>query len=122
MSQRANGLAEARADAVHNLNLKYLNLVPDTDFTAFLKCKLVEWYAAAPKNDSRAPPGEEADEEASVEGREGGGRIGGLDALYGLVIHCNPISRPKKTDRRKGQAAAAFDSNLGASEPDRGRS
>ena len=48
--------ALAHASAV----LKYLNLVPDTDLTAFLKRKLVEWYAAAPKNDSRAPPGEEA--------------------------------------------------------------
>ena len=60
MSQRADGLAEAHADAV----LKYLNLVPDIDFTAFLKLKLVEWYAAAPKKDSRAAPGGEADEEA----------------------------------------------------------
>ena len=68
MLQRADGLAEAHADAV----LKYLNLVPDTDFTAFLKRKLVEWYAAAQKNDSRAPPGEEADEEALGEGQEGG--------------------------------------------------
>ena len=65
---RAAGLAEAHADAV----LKYLNLVSDTDFTAFLKRKLVEWYAAAPKNDCRAAPGEEADEEAPVEGGEGG--------------------------------------------------
>ena len=65
---RVAGLAEAHADAV----LKYLNLVSDTDFTAFLKRKLVEWYAAAPKNDRRAAPGEEADEEAPVEGGEGG--------------------------------------------------
>ena len=65
---RTAGLAEAHADAV----LKYPNLVSNTDFTAFLKCKLVEWYAAAPKNDSRAAPGEEADEEPPVEGGEGG--------------------------------------------------
>ena len=65
MSQRANGLPEAHADAV----LEYLNLVPDTDFTAFLKCKLVEWYAAARKNDFRAPPGEKADEESPGERR-----------------------------------------------------
>ena len=58
--RRADGLAEAHANAV----LKYLNLVPDIDFTAFLKLKLVEWYAAAPKKDSRAAPGGEADEEA----------------------------------------------------------
>ena len=32
---------------------------------------------------------------------EGGGGTGGLDALYGLVNHCNPIWRPKKTDRLK---------------------
>ena len=67
-ARREAGLAEAHADAV----LNYLNLVPDTDFTAFLKRKLVEWYAAAQKNDSRAPPGEEADEEALGEGQEGG--------------------------------------------------
>ena len=42
--RRANALAEAHADTV----LKYLNLVSDTDFTAFLKRKLEEWYAAAP--------------------------------------------------------------------------
>ena len=68
MSQRTNGLAKAHADAV----LKYLNLVPYTDFTVFLKRKLVEWYAAAPKNDSCAPPGEEADEEAPGKGGWGG--------------------------------------------------
>ena len=65
---RAAGLAEAHADAV----LKYLNLVSNTDFTAFLKRKLVEWYAAVPKNDSRAAPVEEADEEAPGEGGRGG--------------------------------------------------
>ena len=36
---RAACLAEAHANAV----LKYPNLVSDTDFTAFLKRKLVEW-------------------------------------------------------------------------------
>ena len=60
--RRANGLAEAHADAVLNLNLKYLNLVSNTELTTFLKRKLVEWNAAAPKNDRRAPPGEDADE------------------------------------------------------------
>ena len=35
-------------------------------------------------------------------GGKGGGGTGCLDALYGLVNHCNPISRPKKTDRRTG--------------------
>ena len=45
--RRADGLAEAHADSV----LKYLNLVSYTDFTAFLKRKLVEWYATASKND-----------------------------------------------------------------------
>ena len=40
----------------------------DTDFTEFLKRKLVEWYVAALKNDSRAAPEEEADEEAPGEG------------------------------------------------------
>ena len=34
---------------------------------------------------------------------------------------CNPISRPKKADRRTVRAAPAFDSNQGASEPDRDR-
>ena len=65
---RAACLAEAHANAV----LKYPNLVSDTDFTAFLKRKLVEWYAAAQKNDRRVAPGEEADEEAPMEGGEGG--------------------------------------------------
>ena len=66
--RRANGLAEAQADAV----LKHLNLVSNTDFTAFLKRKLLEWYAAAPMNDRRAAPGEEADKEAPGEGVRGG--------------------------------------------------
>ena len=35
-------------------------------------------------------------------GGVGGGGTGCLDALYGLVNHCNPISRPKKTHRRTG--------------------
>ena len=54
--------ADANAEAV----LKYLNLVSDTEFTAYLKRKLVEWYAAAPKNDHCSPPRDEAD------GGEGG--------------------------------------------------
>ena len=72
-------------------------------------------------NDRRTPPspGVEGDEEASEEGREGGGGTSGLDALYGLVNHCDPISRPKKTDGRTGRAVAAIDLNRGASEQDR---
>ena len=56
---------ENNAEAV----LKYLNLVSDAEFTAYLKRKLVEWYAAAPKNDHRSPPREEVD---GGEGGEGG--------------------------------------------------
>ena len=93
--------------------------MPDTDFNAFLNCKLVEWYAAALKNDCRATPGKEANKEAPGEGREERGGTGGLDAFYGLVNHCNPISRPKKTDRHMGRAAAALDSNRATSEQDR---
>ena len=40
--------------------LKYLNLASDAEFTAYLKRKLVEWYAAAPKNDHCSPPRDEA--------------------------------------------------------------
>ena len=111
----AAGLAEAHADAV----LKYLNLVSDTDFTAFLKRKLEEWYAAAPittvvllpkRRPTKRPPGR-------------GCGTGDLDALYGLLNNFNPISRPEKTDRRTRRlgATAALDLNRGASEPDRGR-
>ena len=42
--RRADGFAGAHADAVY----KFLNLVPDEAFTAYLKRKLGEWYAAAP--------------------------------------------------------------------------
>ena len=75
--RRADGLAEAHVDAV----LEHLNFVSDMDFTAFLKHKLVEWYASAPKNDpvttvvllqerrpTTRPPGR----------RGGGGGTGGL--------------------------------------------
>ena len=56
--------------------LKYLNLVSDAEFTAYLKRKLVEWYAAAPKKDHRCPPRDKAD------GGEGEGERGVRD-LYG---------------------------------------
>ena len=102
-----------------------LNLVSDTEFTSFFKRKLVEWYAAAPKNDRRAPPREEAAEEAPGEAREGrGGQNRWPRRLVWIskpLQQCNPISRPKKADRRTVRAAPAFDSNQGASEPDRDR-
>ena len=44
-------------------------------YTAYLQHKLVEWYAAAPKSDRRAPAGEEADEEAPEAGKGGEGGI-----------------------------------------------
>jgi len=69
--RRVNGLAEAHADAVY----KFLNLVTDEAFTSYLKRKLGEWYAAAPKMD-RCAPGEEADEEAPGEEGAGGGGAG----------------------------------------------
>ena len=54
----------------------------DAAYTAYLQRKLVEWYATAQKSDSRAPAGEEADEEApeAGEGGEGGRGTGGSDA------------------------------------------
>ena len=74
----------------------------------------MEWYAAAPKSDRRAPAGEEADKEAPEE-REGGG---GAEAAE-LVAAMPKMDRwPEKTDRSTGRAGAAF--NRGASEPDRG--
>ena len=66
---RAAGLAEAHADVV----VKYLKLVSDADYTAYLQRKLVEWYAAAPKSDRRAPAGEEANKEAPDAGEGGRG-------------------------------------------------
>ena len=99
----------------------FLKLASDAEYTAYLQRKLVGWYAAAPKSDRHAPAGEEADDEAPEAGEGQGRGAGGSDALHGLVNHCNLISRPKKADRRTGRAAAAFDSNRGASEPDRGR-
>ena len=61
-------------------------------------------------------------------GLRGGGRGGGgcgssvWDALNGLINYCNLISKPKRTDRRRGlgRGAAPFDSSLGAFEQDRG--
>ena len=58
-------LSKSTGSLPRSKGVKYLNLVSNTDFTTFLKCNLVEWYAAAPKNDRRAAPGEEADEEAN---------------------------------------------------------
>ena len=68
--RRADGLAEAHADAVY----KFLNQVDDASFTALLQRKLTDWYAAAPKMDRHAPSGDDADEGAPGEEKaEGGG-------------------------------------------------
>ena len=67
--RRADGLAEAHADAV-------LSRAKDRQSC----CSLIGCHRRGPR---------------------GGGGTGGLDALYGLVNHCNPIWRPKKTDRLK---------------------
>ena len=98
--------------------LKVLKLATDAAYTDFLEGKLVEWCAAAPKSGRHAPVHEHSDGEVSEAGEEGEGNAG-LVSPNGLINHCNLISNPKKTDRRRGRAAAAFDSNWGAFEPDR---
>ena len=66
---RAAGLAEAHAEVV----LKVLKMAPGSEYTGFLKRKLVEWYQAAQKSDWHAPSqeerGEEIDEEWEAEER-----------------------------------------------------
>ena len=47
---RAAGLAGARADVV----LKILKMASDSDYTLFLKRKVVEWYQAASKSGLRS--------------------------------------------------------------------
>ena len=115
---RAASLGEAHTDVV----LKVLKLETDAAYTDFLDRELVEWYAsaAAPKSDRHAPVHENNDGKVSEAGRGGCGPSV-RDALNGLINHCNLISKPKRTDRRRGRGAAAFDSNRGAFEPDRGR-
>ena len=112
---RAGGLGEAHADVV----LMVMKLATDASYTNFLKCKFMEWYAAAPKSDSHAPVHEDNDEKVSEAGRGGCGPSV-RDALNGLINHCNLISTPKRTDRRRGRGAAAFDLIWGAFEQDRG--
>ena len=109
---RASGLGEAHADVV----LKVLKLATDAAYTDFLQRKLVEWYAAAPTSDRHAPAHEDDDGEVSEAGAEGEGEAGCWgcwqsvhDAFDVLVNHCNLISKPKRTDRRRGRAEAAFD-------------
>ena len=62
---------EAHADSI----LKYLNLVSNTELTTYLKRKLVELYAAAPKNDSRAPTGEDSDADEEAPGKVGAEQV-----------------------------------------------
>ena len=106
----AAGLAEANVDIV----LKYLKLVSDAECKSYLQrnLKLVEWYAAALNSDRHAPALEEVDEEAPKAGEGGEERVAVMPNE--LVNNWNPISRPKKTDRRTGKAVA--DSNRGTSE------
>ena len=113
---RAASLGEAHADVV----LKDMKLETDAAYTDFLDCKLVDWYAAAPKSDSHAPVHEDNNGKVSEAGRGGCGPSV-RDALNGLINHCNLISKPKRTDRRRGRGAAALDSNRGAFEPYRDR-
>ena len=84
-------------------------MATDATYTDFLERKLVEWYVAPPKSDRHAPAHE-----------DNGGEEGGVSP-NGLINHCHLISKPKRTDRRRGRAVAAFDSNRSAFEPDRGR-
>ena len=114
---RAASLGEVHTDVV----LKVLKLETDAPaaYSDFLDRKLVEWYAAAPKSDSHAPVHEDNDEKVSEAGRGGCGPSV-RDALNGLINHCNLISTPKRTDRRRGRGAAAFDLIWGAFEQDRG--
>ena len=91
----------------------------DAAYTDFLDRKLVEWYATAPKSDRHVPVHEDNDGKVSEAGREGCAPSV-RDALYGLINHCNLISKPKRTDRRRGRGAASFDSNRGAFEQDWG--
>ena len=50
INPRCTGFAEANTDVV----LKGLKFLPDSDYTGYLKRKLVEWYQAAPKSDRHA--------------------------------------------------------------------
>ena len=72
---RAAGLCEVHTDVV----LKVLKLVTDAAYTDFLKPKLVEWYAAAPKSYSHDPANAQEDNngEVSKAGEEGDGGAGG---------------------------------------------
>ena len=63
--------------------------------------------------------------ERSEAGEEGEGFRAGQSVRDGFngfkfINHCNLISKPKVADIRRGRAAAAYDSNWGAFEPDRG--
>ena len=100
--------------------LKVLKLATDAAYTDFLEGKLVEWCAAAPKSGRHAPVHEHSDGEVSEAGKEGEGGAGSVSA-NGLINHCNLISKPKRTGRRREREAAAFDSNPGAFEQDQAR-
>ena len=104
----ARGLGKAHTD----LDLKVLKLATDEAYIDFLQRKLVEWYADTPKSDCHAPGQEENDGKVSEAGKEGEGEAGCWgcwqsvhDAFNVLVNHC----KPKRTDRRRGRAEAAFD-------------
>ena len=56
----------------------------DADYTARLKRKLVEWYAAAPKSQRHAPAQEENDGVASEAGEEGEGGAGPVSSMPNL--------------------------------------
>ena len=62
-----------------NVVLKVLKLAIGAAYTIFLKHKLAEWYAAAPKSDWHAPAQMENDGEVSEAGEEreeGAGDVG----------------------------------------------
>ena len=69
--QRAAGLVEAHVDVV----LKFLKLVSDAEYTAYLQRKLVEWYTAALKSDRRVLPERRPTKRPRGGGREGEGGV-----------------------------------------------
>lgn len=104
-------------------------MAADAAYTDFLKRKLVKWYSTASKSDSHAPSQEENDGEVTQRSPRQGKRRRGmrgcesgvLDAFNFLINHRNLISKPKRTYRQLGQAAAAQGGYRGAFELNRGQ-
>ena len=96
--RRANGLAEAHANAV----LKYLNLVLERISPCFSSVSL--WSGMLQRRRTAVVLLQERRQTKRPPGKGGGGaeQVASRPCMeyYGLINHCNPISRPKKTDRR----------------------